>query len=363
MSPIKLENIEKIYDNGFHAVHNFNLEIQDNEFVVFVGPSGCGKSTTLRMIAGLEQISSGALIINGKEVNHLPPKDRGISMVFQSYALYPNMSVYDNMAFGLKLRDFDVAEIDERVKNAAEILGLTQYLDNKPRELSGGQRQRVALGRAIVRDAPVYLMDEPLSNLDASLRVQMRSQIKQIHERTGATTVYVTHDQIEAMTMADKIVVMKAGYIQQIGTPEELYKCPANIFVAGFLGDPPMNFIEGVYNGKHFVMNNEINTEIELDESLVKILVDNDYVNKPIILGIRPEDLLLDGNGKESFETEIQVTELLGDVLNIYTYVGKQRIICKCDDMHRRGAEGALRFGFNAKDAHLFDAVTEKRIG
>ena len=361
MSPIKLTNIEKVYDNGFHAVHDFNLEIKDNEFVVFVGPSGCGKSTTLRMIAGLEDITAGSLIINGKEVNHLPPKDRGISMVFQSYALYPTMSVYDNMAFGLKLRDVDVAEIDERVKNAAEILGLTEYLDNKPRELSGGQRQRVALGRSIVREAPVYLMDEPLSNLDAKLRVEMRSQIKDIHERTGATTIYVTHDQVEAMTMADRIVVMKAGYIQQIGTPEELYKVPANIFVAGFLGDPPMNFIKGTFDGEFFIFDNGIETKIKLPGHCNETL--KDYVGKKVIVGVRPEDLILDSNSEESFECDIVATELLGDVLNIYTDVGTQRIICKCNEMHRRGKLGTIRFGFSVDNVHLFDAETEKRIG
>ena len=361
MSPIKLTNIEKVYDNGFHAVHDFNLEIQDNEFIVFVGPSGCGKSTTLRMIAGLEDITAGSLVINGKEVNHLPPKDRGISMVFQSYALYPTMSVYDNMAFGLKLRDVDVAEIDERVKNAAEILGLTEYLDNKPRELSGGQRQRVALGRSIVREAPVYLMDEPLSNLDAKLRVEMRSQIKDIHERTGATTIYVTHDQVEAMTMADRIVVMKLGVIQQIGTPEELYKVPANIFVAGFLGDPPMNFIKGMFDGEYFVLANGIETKIKLPGNCNETL--KDYVNKEVILGVRPEDLTLDTHGEESIDCEIVATELLGDVLNIYTDIGSQRIICKCNEMHRRGQLGTINFGFKAENVHLFDAETEKRIG
>ena len=361
MSPIKLTNIEKVYDNGFHAVHDFNLEIKDNEFVVFVGPSGCGKSTTLRMIAGLEDITAGSLMINGKEVNHLPPKDRGISMVFQSYALYPTMSVYDNMAFGLKLRDVDVAEIDERVKNAAEILGLTDYLDNKPRELSGGQRQRVALGRSIVREAPVYLMDEPLSNLDAKLRVEMRSQIKDIHERTGATTIYVTHDQVEAMTMADRIVVMKAGYIQQIGTPEELYKVPANIFVAGFLGDPPMNFIKGTFDGEFFVFDNGIATKIKLPGNCNEVL--KDYVNKEVIVGVRPEDLILDATSEESFGCDIVATELLGDVLNIYTDVGSQRIICKCNEMHRRGKLGTIRFGFSVDNVHLFDAETENRIG
>ena len=246
MANLRLENINKIYDNKVQAVFDFNLEIKDKEFIVFVGPSGCGKSTTLRMIAGLEEISSGSLYIDDVLENDVPSKDRDIAMVFQSYALYPHMSVYDNMAFGMKIKKVPKDEIDKRIHEAARILEIEPYLKRKPKALSGGQRQRVALGRAIVRNAKVFLMDEPLSNLDAKLRVQMRSEIIKLHERIGATTIYVTHDQTEAMTMASRIVVMKDGYIQQIGAPKEIYEHPANMFVAGFLGSPAMNFIEGI---------------------------------------------------------------------------------------------------------------------
>ena len=251
MAYLSLKEINKIYPNGFHAVHDFNLDIEKGEFIVLVGPSGCGKSTTLRMIAGLENISKGEFYIDGKLANEKSPRDRGIAMVFQSYALYPHMSVYDNLAFGLSLQGIDDEIIDERVQNIARILGLTDYLDRKPRQLSGGQRQRVAVGRAIIRKVGVFLMDEPLSNLDAKQRVTMRSEITDIHRKVGATTVYVTHDQTEAMTMADRIVVMKGGYVQQVGTPYELYFNPVNMFVAGFIGEPPMNFISSpVTDGK-----------------------------------------------------------------------------------------------------------------
>src|SRR4051812_18078743 len=253
MAELKLDHIYKIYDNKVTAVQDFNLHIQDKEFIVFVGPSGCGKSTTLRMVAGLEEISKGDFYIDDKRVNDVPPKDRDIAMVFQNYALYPHMSVYDNMAFGLKLRKFDKAEIDRRVKEAARILGLEPYLDRKPKALSGGQRQRVALGRAIVRDAKVFLMDEPLSNLDAKLRIQMRTEIMKLHQRLQTTTIYVTHDQTEAMTMATRLVVMKNGVIQQVGVPKEVYENPENVFVGGFIGSPAMNFFTGTLS------ENEIN--------------------------------------------------------------------------------------------------------
>ena len=247
MADLKFVNINKVYDNNVQAVFDFNLEVKDKEFIVFVGPSGCGKSTTLRMLAGLEEITAGELYIDGELVNEVHPKNRDIAMVFQNYALYPHMTVYDNMAFGLKLRKFEKEEIKERVEKAAEILGLTEYLNRKPKALSGGQRQRVALGRAIVRSPKVFLMDEPLSNLDAKLRVQMRSEITKIHQQVGATTIYVTHDQTEAMTMADRVVIMKDGYIQQIGTPKEIYNNPQNIFVATFIGAPAMNILPCVY--------------------------------------------------------------------------------------------------------------------
>src|SRR5574344_2635437 len=259
MATLTFKGLNKIYENGIQAVFDFTLDVKDKEFLVLVGPSGCGKSTTLRMVAGLEEISSGELYIDDVLVNDVPPKDRNIAMVFQSYALYPHMTVYDNMAFGLKMKKTPKNEIKERIMEAAKILDIEQYLDRKPRELSGGQRQRVALGRAIVRNAKIFLMDEPLSNLDAKLRVAMRSEIIKLHQKIGATTIYVTHDQTEAMTMADRIVVMKEGYIQQIGTPYELYFNPVNVFVAGFIGEPPMNFVKTtVKDGKCRIGENTV---------------------------------------------------------------------------------------------------------
>ena len=278
MATLKFVNINKIYDNNVQAVFDFNLEVQDKEFIVFVGPSGCGKSTTLRMVAGLEEITSGDLYIDDKLVNNLEPKDRDIAMVFQNYALYPHMTVYENMSFSLKLKKIPRDEIDLRVEEAANILGLSQYLNRKPKALSGGQRQRVALGRAIVRHPKVFLMDEPLSNLDAKLRVQMRTEIAKIHKKVGATTIYVTHDQTEAMTMASRIVVMKDGYVQQIGTPREVYNMPANVFVGGFIGSPAMNFFKGKLSKNSFIITDENNqeTKIVLDKEKVKIL--NDFI-------------------------------------------------------------------------------------
>ena len=278
MATLKFVNINKIYDNNVQAVFDFNLEVQDKEFIVFVGPSGCGKSTTLRMVAGLEEITSGDLYIDDKLVNNLEPKDRDIAMVFQNYALYPHMTVYENMAFSLKLKKIPRDEISRRVEEAANILGLSQYLNRKPKALSGGQRQRVALGRAIVRHPKVFLMDEPLSNLDAKLRVQMRTEIAKIHKKVGATTIYVTHDQTEAMTMASRIVVMKDGYVQQIGTPREVYNMPANVFVGGFIGSPAMNFFKGKLSKNNFIITDENNqeTKIVLDKEKVKML--NDFI-------------------------------------------------------------------------------------
>jgi len=295
MASIKLKGINKIYDNGFHAVHDFDMEIGKGEFIVLVGPSGCGKSTTLRMIAGLEEISGGELLIGGAVSNNKSPRDRGVAMVFQSYALYPHMTVYENMAFGLTLKGLNAEIIDSRVTRTAKILGLEPYLDRFPRELSGGQRQRVAVGRAIIRKVEVFLMDEPLSNLDAKQRVTMRAEIAQIHRRVGATTIYVTHDQTEAMTLADRIVIMNNGYVQQTGTPHDLYFKPANRFVAGFMGEPPMNFIEG-------------GAEI---------------AGKPAVLGFRPEDTVLlkpedKKTGGCTFGAEIELTEMLGDHVNLY---------------------------------------------
>ena len=282
MATLKFININKIYDNNVQAVFDFNLDVKDKEFIVFVGPSGCGKSTTLRMVAGLEEITSGELYIGDTLVNDLEPKDRDIAMVFQNYALYPHMTVYENMAFSLRLKKVPKEEIAQRVEEAAEILGLTQYLKRKPKALSGGQRQRVALGRAIVRNPKVFLMDEPLSNLDAKLRVQMRTEIAKIHKRVGATTIYVTHDQTEAMTMASRIVVMKDGYIQQIGTPREVYNFPANMFVGGFIGSPAMNFLKGRLVGDKFVIKSATNgkeVSISLDKEKVELLK-NFMINK-----------------------------------------------------------------------------------
>ena len=288
MATVQLVNVNKVYDGGVHAVHDFAIDIKDREFIVFVGPSGCGKSTTLRMIAGLEEISYGDLIIDGKIMNSAAPKDRDIAMVFQSYALYPQMTVYKNMAYALKLRKVPKEEIDRRVKEAARILKLTPYLDRKPRALSGGQRQRVALGRSIVRRPKVFLMDEPLSNLDAKLRVAMRSEIVRIHEEVGATTIYVTHDQIEAMTMASRIVVMKDGFIQQIGEPNEIYRNPANMFVAGFIGTPAMNFLHGTVSNGYFIIDST-QEKIMLTPEQKELL--KNYEGKRVVYGIRPENL------------------------------------------------------------------------
>ena len=367
MAQIRLENVNKIYENGVQAVFDFNINIADKEFIVFVGPSGCGKSTTLRMIAGLEEISSGGFYIDDELMNDVPPKDRDIAMVFQSYALYPHMTVYDNMAFSLKLRKTPKPEIDERVKSAAEILGLTQYLDRKPKALSGGQRQRVALGRAIVRKPKVFLMDEPLSNLDAKLRVQMRSQIIKIHERVGATTIYVTHDQIEAMTMATRIVCMKDGRVQQIGSPKELYSTPANKFVAGFMGSPAMNFITGTVTAKgEFDITGDEKHIIKLPEDKVELL--KNFVGKQVILGIRPEDIKYsedrDFNNASvvPLNVEADVVELLGDTLQIHALVNNQKFVCKTSSIFDVRMHDKVTVGFDLSMSHFFDIVSERRI-
>ena len=367
MAQIRLENVNKVYENGVQAVFDFNINIADKEFIVFVGPSGCGKSTTLRMIAGLEEISSGEFYIDDELMNDVPPKDRDIAMVFQSYALYPHMTVYDNMAFSLKLRKTPKPEIDERVKEAAEILGLTQYLDRKPKALSGGQRQRVALGRAIVRKPKVFLMDEPLSNLDAKLRVQMRSQIIKIHERVGATTIYVTHDQIEAMTMATRIVCMKDGRVQQIGSPKELYSKPANKFVAGFMGSPAMNFITGTVTAKgEFDITGDEKHIIKLPEDKVELL--HNFVGKQVILGIRPEDIKYsedrDFNNASvvPLNVEADVVELLGDTLQIHALVNNQKFVCKTSSIFDVRMHDKVTVGFDLSMSHFFDIVSERRI-
>lgn len=362
MAFLTLKGINKIYPNGFHAVHDFNLEIEKGEFIVFVGSSGCGKSTTLRMIAGLENISNGDFYIDGVRANEKGPRDRGVAMVFQSYALYPHMSVYENLAFGLTLQGVDDDVIEEKVLKTAKILGLSDYLDRKPRELSGGQRQRVAVGRAIIRKVDIFLMDEPLSNLDAKQRVTMRSEITQIHRETGATTIYVTHDQTEAMTMADRIVVMKEGYIQQVGTPYDLYFNPVNMFVAGFIGEPPMNFITSTLNDGKFQIGD---TTLDLTQIADKSILDK-YEGKEISLGFRPEAVKL-GN-RESFAKSykipcfVELTELLGDNTNVYIDMHGEKAIAKVDphDAPDVGAKPELIIPYES--VYLFDNNTEKRI-
>ena len=432
MATLKLENINKIYDSKVQAVHDFNLNINDKEFIVFVGPSGCGKSTTLRMIAGLEEITSGNLYIDGTLVNTMMAKDRDIAMVFQNYALYPHMTIYKNMSFGLEIRkipkpvldkdgneikvidkkrikylsnnikewkrqdennekkkyDNQIAEaekeiqflntnktaikvkyvhmgkdeIDKRVKDAAEILGLTQYLKRKPGELSGGQRQRVALGRAIVRHPKVFLMDEPLSNLDAKLRVQTRKEIIKIHQAVNATTIYVTHDQTEAMTMADKIVIMKDGFIKQIGTPKEVYNNPNNMFVAGFIGSPSMNFFKGVINDNNFIFNGDNKVSIQLKN------VPKNYNNKEVILGIRPENAYIKGylTNKKLTDYSIKITctlvEMLGNEQLVYGEISNQIFYSKISSDIDIKVGNTYEFAFDIDKMYLFDIDTEERI-
>lgn len=376
MTTLKLNKLYKKYPNSdFYSVENFDLQIKDKEFIVFVGPSGCGKSTTLRMIAGLEDITEGELYIDQTLVNDIAPKDRDIAMVFQNYALYPHMTVYDNMAFGLKLRKYSKEDIDKRVHEAAEILGLKEFLDRKPADLSGGQRQRVAMGRAIVRDAKVFLMDEPLSNLDAKLRVSMRAEIAKIHRRIGATTIYVTHDQTEAMTLADRIVIMSAtkneagtgtiGRIEQVGTPQELYNEPANKFVAGFIGSPAMNFFEVTVAGNKLTDGDQLN--LTLTGGQEKLLTGKGYQGKKVILGIRPEDISADLIVEDTFpddvvEAEVVVSELLGSDSVLYCKVGSQEFSAKVDASNYLEPGSKLRFTFKLPKSHLFDSETQKRI-
>lgn len=358
MSYLTLKNINKIYPNGYHAVHNFCMEIEKGEFIVFVGPSGCGKSTTLRMIAGLEDISNGEFLIDGKRANEWGPRERQIAMVFQSYALYPQMTVFDNIAFGLTLQGVDEEVIEEKVKNTARILGLTDYLDRLPRALSGGQRQRVAIGRAIIRKVGVFLMDEPLSNLDAKQRVTMRSEIAQIHRETGATTIYVTHDQTEAMTLADRIVVMKDGYVQQIGTPYELYYKPVNVFVAGFIGEPPMNFIRGVVKDGKISFGGNI---LELHRKLGSRT--GEYEGREIIFAFRPEAITLE-RAEEAYQVEavVELTEMLGDSVNVYITAEEDKAILKVDPHDMPELDTTIAFSIPCKDVYLFDGETEEVI-
>ncbi|HEQ7933748.1 TPA: sn-glycerol-3-phosphate ABC transporter ATP-binding protein UgpC [Streptococcus pyogenes] len=376
MVELNLNHIYKKYPNTTHyAVEDFDLDIKDKEFIVFVGPSGCGKSTTLRMIAGLEDISEGELKIGGEVVNDKSPKDRDIAMVFQNYALYPHMTVYDNMAFGLKLRKYKKDDIDRRVKEAAQILGLTEFLERKPADLSGGQRQRVAMGRAIVRDAKVFLMDEPLSNLDAKLRVSMRAEIAKIHRRIGSTTIYVTHDQTEAMTLADRIVIMSTtknpqgngtiGKIEQVGSPQELYSLPANKFVAGFIGSPAMNFFEVEVKDGRIV--SEDGLAIAIPEGQAKMLEAAGYKGKKVTFGIRPEDIssrqiVHDTYPSATVTAEVLVSELLGSETMLYVKLGQTEFASRVDarDFHSPGEQVSLTF--NVAKGHFFDRDTEQAI-
>ncbi|MRG84807.1 ABC transporter ATP-binding protein [Salinibacillus xinjiangensis] len=366
MADVKLDHVYKVYDGNVTAVKDFNLDIKDKEFIVFVGPSGCGKSTTLRMIAGLEEISDGDLIIDEKRMNDVTPKDRDIAMVFQNYALYPHMNVYDNMAFGLKLRKFDKKEIERRVNEAAKILGLEDYLKRKPKALSGGQRQRVALGRAIVRDAKVFLMDEPLSNLDAKLRVQMRAEIQKLHQRLQTTTIYVTHDQTEAMTMATRLVVMKDGVIQQVGTPKEVYDVPNNIFVGGFIGSPAMNFINGTLTEDgHVKIGEEV--QVKVPEGKLKQLKEQNYLGKEIVLGIRPEDIhdepvFIESTPETKLTASIDVAELMGSETIIYSKVEGQDFVARIDSRTDVNGGDQIDVAFDMNKAHFFDKETEERI-
>ena len=364
MAYLTLRGINKIYPNGYHAVHDFNLEIEKGEFIVFVGSSGCGKSTTLRMIAGLENISKGEFYIDGERANEKGPRERGVAMVFQSYALYPHMTVYDNLAFGLTLQGVDDDVIDQRVTSVADILGLSDYLERLPRELSGGQRQRVAVGRAIIRKVDIFLMDEPLSNLDAKQRVTMRSEITQIHRQTGATTIYVTHDQTEAMTMADRIVVMKEGYVQQVGTPYDLYFNPVNMFVAGFIGEPPMNFVESrVENGMLNITNNPIDLSKFADREVIEA-----YEGKEVVFGFRPEAVKLaedeDAIPENAFAMigETELVELLGDNTNVYIDMYDANVILKVDPHVSPEIGSGFEFYIPYESVYLFDKQTEKRI-
>jgi multiple sugar transport system ATP-binding protein len=374
MAKVTVKNVSKIYPGekgrDVTAVSDVNLDIQDREFVVLVGPSGCGKSTTLRMIAGLEEISRGEIYIGDRLVNNVPPKDRDIAMVFQNYALYPHMSVYDNLAFGLKLRRYPKAEIKKRVQDAAGILGIEELLDRKPKALSGGQRQRVAVGRAIVRQPKVFLFDEPLSNLDAKMRVQMRAEITKLHQRLQATMIYVTHDQIEAMTMGDRIVVMHNGLVQQTDTPLTLYNEPANLFVAGFLGSPPMNFVNGSLEleGNGLVFSEMKGGTIRVRLAARDRPTAREMIGKPVLLGIRPEDIELaqfsstdDQTGR--FPAIIDMVEPMGPETNLYLQTGVQTVVCRSQrSLDHREVGHRLEFEMKLGKAHLFDPVSGKRI-
>ena len=368
MASLSLTNVCKVYPNGFEAVKDFNLEVEDQEFIIFVGPSGCGKSTTLRMIAGLEEISGGTLKIGDKVMNDVEPKDRDIAMVFQNYALYPHMTVYDNMAFGLKLRKVPKDQIDKAVREAARILDLEKLLDRKPKALSGGQRQRVAMGRAIVRNPKVFLMDEPLSNLDAKLRVQMRSEIASLHNRLKATIIYVTHDQTEAMTLGTRIVVLKDGVIMQVDSPQKLYNEPNNLFVAGFIGSPQMNFIDAVckVEGERVTLNFE-KTSVVLPPAKAKKLIDGGYNGKTVVMGIRPEDIgdsqiEIEAHKDAVFETDVTGYELLGSEVLLYFNVAGTAMTAKVDSRTTARMGDHITLAIDPEKIHCFDKETELTI-
>ena len=368
MASLSLTNVCKVYPNGFEAVKDFSLEVEDQEFIIFVGPSGCGKSTTLRMIAGLEEISSGELKIDGRVVNDVEPKDRDIAMVFQNYALYPHMTVFDNMAFGLKLRKVPKDEIKKKVEEAAKILDLEKLLDRKPKALSGGQRQRVAMGRAIVRNPKVFLMDEPLYNLDAKLRVQMRSEIASLHNRLKATIIYVTHDQTEAMTLGTRIVVLKDGVIMQVDSPQKLYNEPNNLFVAGFIGSPQMNFIDAVckVEGERVTLNFE-KTSVVLPPAKAKKLIDGGYNGKTVVMGIRPEDIgdsqiEIEAHKDAVFETDVTGYELLGSEVLLYFNVAGTAMTAKVDSRTTARMGDHITLAIDPEKIHCFDKETELTI-
>ena len=366
MAEVILKNVTKIYEGGQTAAQNINIEVKDKEFVVLVGPSGCGKSTTLRMIAGLEEITEGELFIDGKKVNDVSPKDRDIAMVFQNYALYPHMTVYENMAFGLKLRKFDKNEIKERVGEAAKILGLEDYLDRKPKALSGGQRQRVAVGRAIVRKPKVFLFDEPLSNLDAKLRVQMRTEISKLHQSLGATMIYVTHDQTEAMTMGDRIVIMKDGVVHQVDTPLNLYNKPSNRFVAGFIGSPSMNFINGKVDIGDVLSFSSLSGGLKF--KLAGNMFDQlrKYKNKEVWLGIRPEDIYEQNSNKADnlvkLEILLDVVEPMGNEIFLYFQLDNMQFVARIPAREEPPAGSKRNLLLDTNKLHFFDAESEVTI-
>ena len=374
MATLSLKNVKKIYEGGVEAVHAFNLDIADKEFIVLVGPSGCGKSTTLRMIAGLEDISDGTLHIGDKLMNDVEPKDRDIAMVFQSYALYPHMTVYENMAFALKLRKMPKDEIDRRVREAAEILDITQYLQRKPKALSGGQRQRVAIGRAIVREPQVFLMDEPLSNLDAKLRNQMRAEIIKLRKRIDTTFIYVTHDQTEAMTLGDRIVIMKDGWIMQIGTPQEVFDHPANLFVAGFIGSPQMNLFPArlARAGSGYTVavgGQETAAVIPVGEEIAVKLAAAGVGDRDVIAGIRPEHIQLKREGPDVLHGVVDVSEMMGSEIHLHVSAAGKDVVLRVQTAdlergYRGGFEYGSELGFTLRNdlIHLFDPETEKNL-